>query len=294
MKKQTTQLAALLTLFHFYVIAGLSLFAQEGMPIAKDDLKNSEKYASTTAAPSLLQTFPSLPSSGRNGSFLGEVVASLGDVNADGYDDWAIGLKDAAIYPSGKKVGKVYIYFGSNTLFNEKAPNLILTGEADIDRFGTSAAAAGDVNHDGFSDVIVGAYWNRAGGLDAGRAYIYFGGASMDNIPDVIFTGEDHIDRFGTSVSSAGDVNHDGFSDVIVGAYLHETAGRDAGRAYLYFGGTNMNNIADVIFNGEADVDYFGNSVAAAGDVNHDGFSDVIVGAYANNAGGFDAGSANL
>ena len=282
MKKTPTQLAAACALLQFLASAELSLFAQ------------AANFSTNTVTLPRLQTLPALPASGRNASFVGEVVANVGDVNADGYDDWALGLKDAALYPSGKKVGKVHIYFGGNALANEKAPDVILTGEADADRFGNSVAAAGDVNHDGFADVIVGASWNNAGGLTAGRAYLYFGGARMDNIADVVFTGEYHIDRFGNSVSSAGDVNHDGFSDVIVGAYLNDAAGRDAGRAYLYLGGTNMDNVADVIFSGEAGVDHFGNCVASAGDVNRDGFADVLIGAYENNAGGFDAGRAYI
>ncbi len=82
------------------------------------------------------------------------------------------------------------------------------------DFFGTSVSAAGDVNNDGFDDVIAGANWNDGGGIDAGRAYIYFGGAEMNNAVDIIFTGEKNYDYFGNSVSSAGDVNNDGFSDL--------------------------------------------------------------------------------
>jgi hypothetical protein len=114
--------------------------------------------------------------------------------------------------------------------------DVIFTGEAVSDFFGISVSAAGDVNHDGFSDVIVGAYQNGAGALNAGRAYLYFGGTSMDNAVDVIFTGEASGDFFGISVSSAGDVNHDGFSDVIVGAAGNSAVGFQMGRAYVYAG----------------------------------------------------------
>ena len=111
------------------------------------------------------------------------------------------------------------------------------TGQAAGDLFGYSVSRAGDVNGDGYSDIIVGANGNDAGGNNAGRAYIYFGGASMDNTADVILTGEAAGDYFGYSVSTAGDVNGDGYSDVIVGAYLNDAGGSDAGRAYIYFGG---------------------------------------------------------
>ncbi len=262
--------------------------------IAKDYLKNPEKYPAAADTLFLVQTFPSLPPSGRNGSYLGEEVANIGDVNADGYDDWALGLKDAAIYQTGQKVGKVYIYFGGGALLNEKNPDLILTGEIEGDCFGYSIAGAGDVNNDGYSDVVVGAYSENLKGFDIGRTYIYLGGPAMDNIADIIFSGETSLDYFGYSVAGAGDVNQDGFSDVIIGAYGNKASGDFTGRAYLYFGGANMDNIADVVFTGESGYTYFGYSVSGAGDVNNDGFSDVIVGTEWNAAGAIEAGRAYL
>ena len=86
--------------------------------------------------------------------------------------------------------------------------------------------------------LLLELYGNDAGGSDAGRAYIYFGGTSMDNTADVIMTGEAAGDYFGYSVSTAGDVNGDGYSDVIVGATVNDAGGSNAGRAYIYFGGT--------------------------------------------------------
>ena len=87
-----------------------------------------------------------------------------------------------------------------------------MTGEAAENSFGSSVSTAGDVNGDGYSDVIVGAAGYSSG---TGRAYIYFGGASIDNVADVIMTGE-ASSEFGSSVSTAGDVNGDGYADVIV------------------------------------------------------------------------------
>ena len=87
-------------------------------------------------------------------------------------------------------------------------------------------------------------------GTDAGRAYIYFGGSNMNSTADVIMTGEAAGDWFGISVSTAGDVNGDGFSDMIVGAWQNDAGGTDAGRAYIYFGASSMNNAADIILTG--------------------------------------------
>jgi|WetSurSiteA1Bulk_404760.scaffolds.fasta_scaffold01023_4 hypothetical protein len=138
--------------------------------------------------------------------------------------------------------------------------------------FGYAVSSAGDVNNDGYNDVMVGSF-----GMNTytGRVDIFFGGVSMDNIPDVTMTGETTISYFGYSLSSAGDVNGDGFDDVVVGAYRY---GSSMGRSYIYFGGTTMNNIADVTLSGEAD-SQFGYAVSAAGDLNEDGYDDVVVGA---------------
>ncbi len=130
--------------------------------------------------------------------------------------------------------------------------DVIMTGEATGINFGVSVSSAGDVNGDGYSDVIVGAYGYSS---NTGRAYMYFGGAAMDNAADVTMTGETAGNIFGVSVSSAGDVNGDGYSDVIVGAYGYSSS---TGRAYIFFGGSSMDNIADVTMTGEAANNYFG------------------------------------
>jgi hypothetical protein len=224
------------------------------------------------------------------GDNFGLSVASAGDVNGDGYADVIVGApgNDAG----GVDAGRAYIYFGGVHMDN--IADVTLTGEAAGDYFGYSVSSAGDVNGDGYSDVIVGAYQNDAAGTDAGRAYIYFGGPGMDNITDVTLTGAVAGDHFGSSVASAGDVNGDGYGDVIVGANLNDGGETDAGRAYIYFGGVPMDNVADVTLTGQGAGDFFGSSVASAGDVNGDGYSDVIVGALGNDAGGTDAGRAYI
>jgi len=162
----------------------------------------------------------------------------------------------------------------------------IFTGEAAGDWLGLSVSGAGDVNNDGFDDLIVGAPYNDAGGTNAGRAYVYSGetGAVLWT-----FTGEAAGDEFGTSVSGAGDVNNDGLGDLIVGAPENDAAGFDDGRAYVYSGQTGA---VLFTFTGETDYDYFGWSVSGAGDVNNDGWDDLIVGAWESDAGGGDAGRA--
>jgi hypothetical protein len=95
-----------------------------------------------------------------------------------------------------------------------------MTGENSGDNFGIAVSGAGDVNGDGYSDVIAGAGYNSS----AGRTYIYFGGASLNNVADVRMNGSIN-NYFGTSVSGAGDINGDGYPDVIIGPTVHTSTG---------------------------------------------------------------------
>lgn len=172
----------------------------------------------------------------------------------------------------------------ASSAWADPTPFLRLSGEAEGDFFGTSVAAAGDYNADGYDDIIVGAQLNAAAGDQAGRAYIYFGGPSPDSIPDIILTPPEPNAFFGCSVASAGDFNGDGFADVIVGA-SGSYSRFDGGRAYVYFGGPAADSVADLVLSARYFLDGFGGSVASAGDVNGDGFSDVIVGANSGPGG---------
>jgi len=172
------------------------------------------------------------------------------------------------------------------------AARLFMTplAEAGNDAFGTPASA-GDLNGDGFGDIIIGARGNDAPGASAGRAYVFFGGPSMDVIADLVLSGSAG-EFLGAAVRCAGDVNGDGYDDVIVGAPLNDAGGADAGRAYVYFGGSIPDATADWILTGVAAQDQFGKPVASAGDVNGDGYDDVVVGAPQNDFNGTSSGSA--
>lgn len=220
------------------------------------------------------------------GDAFGYAVAIAGDVNQDGFADILIGAYENSA--AGAGCGRAYLFHGGAKI--DAVPDAVLTGEAAGDRFGIAVSGCGDVNDDGFADVIVGAYQNDEGGIDAGRAYVYFGAPRLGNRPNAVLTGAAAGDAFGFAVAGAGDVNHDGFADVIVGAYHNNAGGKDAGRAYVYYGGKTLTGGADVVFTGEAAGDAFGYAVAGVGDTNGDGFADVIVGAYGNDAGGSASG----
>ena len=222
------------------------------------------------------------------GDRFGNSVGTAGDVNGDGYADVIVGASLNGT--GGALAGRAYVYFGGPSA--DAVADLTLTGAAAAERFGYSVGTAGDVNGDGYSDVIVGAIGNGAAGMNAGRAYVYFGGPAPDALPDLTLTGEAAGDWFGRSVGTAGDVNGDGYADVIVGADQNDVGGTNAGRAYVYFGGPAADAVADLTLTGEVAGDFFGGSVGTSGDVNGDGYADLIVGASLNDAGGTTAGRA--
>ncbi|MES2638027.1 MAG: FG-GAP-like repeat-containing protein [Myxococcota bacterium] len=202
----------------------------------------------------------------------GAAVSGAGDVNGDGYADVIVG---ADTYPT--RVGGAYVHHGSAAGVATTATTT-LTGAAALDAFGAAVSGAGDVDGDGYDDVIVGAW---AYGSRAGRVYVYGGSAAgVSTGARSTLTGAELSDYFGAALSSAGDVNADGYADVIVGAHQYEYEG-GAGSAYVYAGSaTGLSAAAVTTWAGDALDDGFGYAVTGAGDVNGDGYADVIVGAF--------------
>jgi hypothetical protein len=210
-------------------------------------------------------------------------VASAGDVNKDGYADVIVGAPWYG-HPDGHE-GMAYVYHGSASGLSTTA-NWTAESNMPWTDLGWSVASAGDVNGDGYGDVIVGVNHLDNPELAEGGAWVYHGSASgLAALPAWAYESNQVEAQFGESVAAAGDVNGDGYDDVIVGAFGFDNGQTDEGRVFVFHG-----SAAGLAFTPawttESNREYaeFGHSVASAGDVNGDGFSDVIVGApqYSN------------
>ena len=205
------------------------------------------------------------------GGAFGNHLAGVGDVNGDGYGDVAV---------SDNLAGAVYVFFGSATgpasspSFTLKNPTSPPTGN-----FGHSFDNAGDVNGDGYTDLVVGA--NPAGRNDLGHVYLYLGtAAGLPATPTFTLTNPAGQQTDFGRLSNAGDVNGDGYADLVVG---DDGFGGTTGRAYIYLGGpTGYSGAPQVALDGpDGPIGCFGRWVSGAEDINGDGYADVVVGADA-------------
>lgn len=234
-----------------------------------------------------------------SGSSFGNGV-SAGDVNGDGFGDLIGGS-----YYGG--AGTSYVVFGKSSGFDavidtanlDGSNGFSIEGEAESDEAGYSVDNAGDVNGDGFDDVLIGARSSGASGEYSGAAYVVFGkDTGFDatvNLADLDGTNGFRLERgiagelFGRAVSAAGDFNGDGNDDLIIGAYAADPNGQDSGAGYVVFGKSSgfsasinieeLSNDEGFALNGIAAGDSLGKSVSSVGDINDDGFADVIIGA---------------
>jgi hypothetical protein len=220
-----------------------------------------------------------LTGGGTAGLGLGQAVGPAGDVDGDGLDDVIVGFRNG----SGSKAGTARVHSGADgsVLFT-------FTGKVANDLFGQAVDGAGDVNGDGFADVIVGAVGEDANGLDSGAAYVFSGqnGSVLHK-----FVGSFAKARFGGAVSDAGDVDGDGFADVIVGGQPDNGTPQPNGHARVLSGASGA-----VLFDfiGTPITSRLGCDVDLAGDVDGDGVGDFVVGDWRDHTAGNSAGSVSV
>ena len=246
-----------------------------------------------------------------NNDFSGISVAAAGDINGDGVADLTIG---AFYYPNYGGKGRSYVVFGGPNVGKSGLMALAslsgingfkLDGENINDDSGWSVSTAGDINGDGIADLLIGAP-NYPDDSYKGRSYVVFGGpgvgsgglislSNLNGINGFKLDGENNNDRSGYSISAAGDINGDGVADLLVGAPCYPSGYANnpygcIGRSYVVFGGSgvgknglialaNLNGTNGFKLDGENNGDYSGYSVSTAGDINGDGYADLLIGA---------------
>jgi len=241
-------------------------------------------------------------------SFLGDPldrigwgVSDIGDVNDDGFDDFAL----AAPFnrePGGVDPGQVYIFFGKTsgwtTGISVKDADASYWGEAASNNVGKQIAAAGDVNNDGYDDFLISSTNNSENGTQSGQTYLILGKASgwvhdvsLGSV-DASYLGENSGDFAGSDISGIGDINDDGYDDF---AICSPTNSSYDGQTYIIFGkasGWTMDNNL-----GSVDASFIGSgderscwSIGGGGDLNGDTIDDMVIGAYTNGQGGFRSG----
>lgn len=226
----------------------------------------------------------------------------IGDINNDGYDDFAISgiFGDYSGYPKGK----VFLYYGGETI--DTIPFAEFYEPWIQDYFGSVVEKVGDLNKDGFDDFTISSTYNWSNGL--GYVYLFWGGDTISFDRSLTFTSDSLGDFFGESVANIGDINDDGFEDIAIGA-PNILSSNDAGKVYIYYGGITIDTIPKhilgggdifriddingddkiefIIYTGQVNIYFSLDSVMTfrsyvsslcSGDVNLDGYDDFIIG----------------
>ncbi len=215
---------------------------------------------------------------GKEGQQLGHGVAGIGDSDGDGFDDLLVGAP-------GDDAGRGAAYLLLGPVSSDSAADSVLIGEAEGDLAGWEVAGAGDTNADGYDDLLVAAPWSDYQAEDGGAAYVLRGpltGESQELAKaQGIFSGDTDGVLVGYSVAGAGDVDGDGCADVLAGAPQTDMAADGNGVAFLMLGplsGSFCSCGSDAKLYGVDSGEAAGSSVALPGDLNLDGYGDLLIG----------------
>ena len=215
------------------------------------------------------------------GAHTGWTVGTAGDFNGDGYGDVFLVAPDLD-GTSGVDCGKVVVLYGPDLGFTTTWSKEGLAAGA---QFGYSVSTAGDVNGDGYGDIVIGAPGASNGQIAEGQAYVFHGAVNPATTPAWTAESDQAAAHLGKAVATAGDVNADGYADIVIGAPEYDNGQTDEGQVFAWWGyatglgvsGTPAN--ADWTAQGNLADARFGASLFLAGDVDGDGCSDVVVGA---------------
>ncbi len=237
---------------------------------------------------------------GSSGELLGTAVLLAGDLDGDGYDDYLAGAPYAGTLTD--TAGDAYLFMGSadpavgGDLSSSDA-DAIYTGVGMGNQAGNTLAGPGDLTGDGHDDLLI-----AAPGATVQRGVVYLISDASSGLQSLesaahSWTGEDAGDYAGLALAGAGDVNGDGTPDILVGSYINDRSGTEAGSAYLVHGpGTDIDEIEDgaAIITGISSGDRSSWALDGAGDTNDDGYDDLLIGAYMRDGDETDGGAAYL
>jgi hypothetical protein len=203
---------------------------------------------------------------------LGYGVANAGDVNGDGYDDVIVGVPYDIF--DNRPVGTARIYFGGPGGLSP-SPDWLVHGVQSYESFGLKAIGVGDLNGDGYADVAVNSFYFDGGW---GRVYVYMGGPGGPSTTPAVTLSSPDSEGYGEEIAAAGDVNKDGYADLLIGDPFYPPATSDDGRAALYLGSAAGLPTTEAWSYVGPYGSGFAASLSASGDVDGDGYGDVLVG----------------
>jgi hypothetical protein len=222
----------------------------------------------------------------------GLAVSSARDVNHDNYGDLIVGSPNYS--NDSTEEGKAFVYLGSSTGL-ATTPAWTMEGNQANAHFG-EAVSAGDVNGDGFGEVAVGAADYDSGEVDEGAVFVYLGSATgLGTQANWMGEGNQANANYGVSISLTGDVNDDGYADLLVGSNRFDHGEENEGKVVLHYGsGTGVKTAPAWVVEGNQAFAGFGYALCAAGDMNGDGSDDILIGVPQWDHGQADEGQVSL